>query len=316
MNANWLGWRDAFAEMLIASRGSSLATVSSYRTDLDDFFAFATAHKLALESLTHHHIADYLSSLHDRGMTSSTQARKRSALRQWFKFLLSERVRNDNPTLLLQSPRRTQYLPNVLTQAQVAALVSAARADSSIEGIRTNALMEIIYASGMRVSELVSLTTAHIQRDPKQPKTIAPYFMIRGKGDKDRIVPLHAQAIAALNNYLTIRANFLPKNIESKWLFPDFLKRGRATKSGHLSRHKFAVALKQLCALAGVDPEICSPHTLRHSFATHLLEGGADLRVIQELLGHTDIATTQIYTHVSNKRLQQVVEKHHPLAKK
>ncbi len=316
MNATWLGWRDAFAEMLIASRGSSLATVSSYRTDLDDFFAYATAQKLALETLTHHNIADYLGSLHARGMTSSTQARKRSALKQWFKFLVSERIRTDNPTLLLQSPKRTRYLPNVLTQEQVAALVATARADGSLEGIRINALMEIIYASGMRVSELVTLTTAHIERDPKHPKKIAPYFMIRGKGNKDRIVPLHAQAIKALSNYLDIRARFLPENIDSKWLFPDFLKHGRATKSGHLSRQKFGVALKELCIKAGVDHELCSPHTLRHSFATHLLEGGADLRVIQELLGHTDIATTQIYTHVSNKRLSQVVEKHHPLARK
>ena len=296
--------------MLIASRGSSLATVSSYRTDLDDFFSFAASRKLALESLTHHDIANYLSSLHARGMTSSTQARKRSALRQWFKFLASERIRPDNPTLLLQAPKRSRHLPNVLNQEQVAALVATAREDGSIEGTRTNALMEIIYASGMRVSELVTLTTAHIERDPKHPKTIAPYFMIRGKGDKDRIVPLHAHAIKALSNYLEIRAQFLPTPHESKYLFPS---RG---KLHHLTRQRFGQLLKALCLKAGVDPDLCSPHTLRHSFATHLLEGGADLRVIQELLGHTDIATTQIYTHVSSKRLQQVVEKHHPLSKK
>lgn len=316
MHPQWLGWRDAFTEMLLATRGSSLATATSYRSDLEDFFLYAEERHLAMENLTHHHVADYLSSLHDRGMTSSTQARKRSALRQWFKFLVSDRVRADNPTLLLGSPRRQRHLPHVLTQEQVTALTTAARSDSSAEGVRFNALMEILYASGMRVSELVSLTTAQIERDPKRPKKIAPYFIVRGKGDKDRLVPLHAEAIRALNSYLDLREHFLPENTSSKWLFPDFLKRGQATKTGHISRQKFAAALKDLCAKAGVNPNQCSPHTLRHSFATHLLEGGADLRVIQELLGHADIATTQIYTHVTDKRLQQVVEQHHPLARK
>lgn len=308
--ASWIRSREAFSEMLLASRGSSPATVASYRADLDDFFSFAAEKKLAMESLTHHDLADYLASLHDRGMTSSTQARKRSCLRQWFKFLVSDRVRDDNPSLLLSAPRASRSLPHVLTQAQVKALVDTARADTSLEGTRLNALMEMLYASGMRVSELVTLTTAQLERDPKRPKSIAPYLIVRGKGSKDRMVPLHAEAIRALAHYLEVRAEFLPTPHESKFLFPS---RGKAH---HLTRQRFGQLLKELCLKAGVDPAHCSPHTLRHSFATHLLEGGADLRVIQELLGHADIATTQIYTHVSDKRLARVVEKHHPLAKK
>ena len=312
----WLGWRDSFLEMLIATRGASLATRDAYRRDLDDFFLYAYTHKLAMEVITHRHVTDYLNDLTNRHMAASTLARRRSALVQWFKFLISERIISENPVLLVRTPKLGRSLPKLLSKSEVAQLIAAAQRDSSAQGLRLNALMEIIYASGMRVSQLVSLTMQHIQRDPKRPKHIEPYFLITGKGSKDRIVPLHAGAVSALKNYLAVRASFIPEPLDSKWLFPDFLKGGRATNEGHISRQKFAGALKALCLTAGIDPKRCSPHTLRHSFATHLLEGGADLRVIQELLGHADIATTQIYTHVADSRLVSVMNSKHPLAKK
>jgi integrase/recombinase XerD len=314
--SEWLGWRDAFLEMLVASRGASLATRDSYRRDLSDFFAFVSAHYIDMLAITHRDIANYLHDLEKRAMASATLARRRSSLTQWFKFLISERLITENPMLLLPTAKRGRRLPKLLSKDEVQQLIHAAQADVTLEGIRLNTLMEIIYASGMRVSELVTLTMQHIQRNPKKPKQIQPYFMVTGKGSKDRIVPLHTSAIEALQRYLDIREKFLPKNTDSKWLFPDSLKRGGPTKLGHITRHKFAVDLKNLCTIATIDPTQCSPHTLRHSFATHLLEGGADLRVIQELLGHADIATTQIYTHVADSRLTSVVRTKHPLAKK
>lgn len=308
--ASWLGWRDAFLEMLIATRGASFATRDAYRTDLDDFFAYCSQRKLAMEAITHHEITDYLALLTGRHMSASTLARRRSSLMQWFKFLISERVMEYNPVLLVRGAKRARQLPKLLSRTEVQQLIDTAHADSSNEGIRLNALMELIYASGMRVSELVSLTTAHVQRDPRNPKKIQPYFIVTGKGKKDRLVPLHARAVEALKAYLSVRDSFIPKHRDSKFLFPS------TGKEGHLTRQRFGQLLKALCANAGIDPARCSPHTLRHSFATHLLEGGADLRVIQELLGHSDIATTQIYTHVASGRLSNVMKQSHPLAKR
>ena len=308
--ANWLGWRDSFLEMLVATRGTSLSTRDSYARDLDDFFAFASKRKLDMASIVHHDIADYLADLTARSMSTATLARRRSALTQWFKFLIGERICAENPVLLIRAPKRARSLPKLLSQDEVRELIKVTLMDSSAEGVRMHALMELIYASGMRVSELVTLTMNHIERDPKQKKAIQPYFMVKGKGGKDRLVPLHVGAIGALMRYLSIREQFIPSHRDSKYLFPS------NGKSGHLTRQRFGQMLKALCIKANLDPSRCSPHTLRHSFATHLLEGGADLRVIQELLGHADIATTQIYTHVANSRLQTVVSENHPLGKK
>ena len=297
---------------MIATRGASTATRDSYKRDLADFFTYASAQGLAMETLGHSAISDYLADLTERSMSPSTLARRRSALTQWFKFLISERVVKENPVLLVRAPKRTRSLPKLLSKDDVSALIAASHADGSAEGVRLNALMEMIYASGMRVSELVNLTMHHLQRDPKKPKKLQPYFIITGKGAKDRLVPLHAGALTALTRYLDIRERFLPEKGTSQYLFPD---RVRGGKIEPLTRQKFGQMLKALCHRAGIDPARCSPHTLRHSFATHLLEGGADLRVIQELLGHADIATTQIYTHVASARLEKVVNTHHPLAK-
>ncbi len=308
--ASWLGWRDAFLEALIATRGASMATRDAYRRDLEDFFAYLTLKKLDMLALTHVEIGEYLASLTDRHMAATTLARRRSALVQWFKFLISERLIEENPVLLVRGPKRARKLPKLLSRKEVSQLIRITREDTSAEGLRMNALMEIIYASGMRVSELVTLTTQQIERDPKNKKRIQPYFLVKGKGGKERIVPLHAGATEALSSYLTVREQLMPKGRDSRYLFPS---RG---VEPHLTRQRFGQMLKALCLKAGIDPKRCSPHTLRHSFATHLLEGGADLRVIQELLGHADIATTQIYTHVADKRLANVVKTKHPLAKK
>ena len=307
--ASWLGWRDAFLEMLVATRGSSLATSDSYRRDLDDFFAYASQHQQDMLTLGHGEISDYLADLSNRAMAPATLSRRRSALTQWFKFLISERLITENPVLLARGPKRTRTLPKLLTREEVQRLITAAHSDNTLEASRLNALMELIYASGMRVSELVTLTLQHIQRNPKS-RQIQPFFLITGKGNKDRIVPLHQTALHALQAYLAVRDQFLPKNRESKFLFPSH------SKQGHLTRQRFGQLLKELCVAAAIDPTRCSPHTLRHSFATHLLEGGADLRVIQELLGHSDIATTQIYTHVADSRLVSIMNSKHPLAKK
>lgn len=303
----WVGWRESFLEMLSASRGASIATLTSYRTDLDDFLKAADAKKWAMEDVSHQNLNAYLLTLTERGMAASSLARKRSALSQWFKFLVSEKIRKDNPILLTAKPKRKRDLPGVLSKDEVKRLVKLAHDDGSAEGVRLCALMELIYASGMRVSELVTLTTSNLQYNPKD-KSIVPYFMVRGKGEKDRIVPLHSAAIEALQRYLQIRESFLREKETSKWLFPDQVKLGR------LSRQKFAKQLKTLCADAGIDPERCSPHTLRHSFATHLLDNGADLRSVQTLLGHASLSTTQIYTHVSIERMKKVYDEAHPRA--
>jgi len=302
--------KNSFLEMLASERGAAKLSIEAYRRDLDDFFAFASEKNMAIESLNHQHISSYLSALTKRGMSPATLARRRSALKQFFGFLVREQLRADNPLLLVVAGKQTRSLPHVLGHAELKALSATAAKDTSAEGLRLRALLELTYASGMRVSELVTLTLQHLERDPKKPSKLQPFLMVRGKGSKDRIVPLHHGAIAALEDYLQVRESFIPAHKDSRYVFP---ARGKA---GHLSRQKFHQDLKLLCVQAGINPEHCSPHTLRHSFATHLLEGGADLRVIQELLGHADISTTQIYTHVASSRLKEVVNKKHPLAKK
>ena len=310
MSSNPSALKNSFLEMLASERGSAKLSIEAYRRDLDDFFAFTTSKKLTLETLTHQHVAGYNSHLTARAMSSATIARRRSALKQFFGFLVKEQVRADNPLLLVVASKPTRSLPHVLQHAELKALSAEASRDTSAEGLRLRALLELTYASGMRVSELVTLTLQHLERDPKKPSKLQPFLMVRGKGNKDRIVPLHSGALDALQDYLEVREVFVPKGRDSRFLFPS------SGKAGHLTRQRFHQALKQLCVQAGINPEHCSPHTLRHSFATHLLEGGADLRVIQELLGHADISTTQIYTHVAGNRLKETVNKKHPLAKK
>lgn len=297
-----------FFDMLLSEKGAAPNTRDAYARDLGDFLAHVSSKRCRVETLTHTEISDYLAALSKRGIAPSTLARKRSALMQLFKFLVREGSRRDNPVLLTVATGKAKRLPKVLSTEEMLSLIRTARSDGTAEGVRLCAMLELVYASGMRVSELVTLTMRHLQRNPKG--MLQGHLAIRGKGGKERLVPLHAAAIAALEQYLSLRESFMPKGGNSNFLFPS------PAAAGHLTRQRFGQLLKALCMDAGLDPARCSPHTLRHSFATHLLEGGADLRVIQELLGHADIGTTQVYTHVATKRLQQVVHTAHPLAKK
>jgi integrase/recombinase XerD len=228
-------------------------------------------------------------------------ARRLSALRQFHKFLMSEAMRADDPTAALDGPRQGRRLPKLLTEADVERLIATAAADQSAPGTRLTALVELLYATGLRVSELVSLPLSAVARG-------AAFMIVRGKGGKERLVPIGARARAAIDAYLLVRNSFLGEGQVQRWLFPS------QGASGHLTRHRCAQLLKELALKAGIDPAKLSPHVLRHAFATHLLAHGADLRSVQQLLGHADIATTEIYTHVDAERLTKLVTSAHPLA--
>jgi integrase/recombinase XerD len=224
-------------------------------------------------------------------------------MRQFYKFLVADGIRGDDPTADLDTPGLGRSLPKVLSEPEVAALIAAARTWPGNEGVRLICLVELLYATGMRISELVTLPLAAAQRDPR-------FLVISGKGGRERVVPLSEPSRLALTGYLACREGFLPDTRPARWLFPS---RGR---SGHLTRQRSGQLLKELAVKAGLDPARLSPHVLRHAFASHLLDHGADLRSVQQMLGHADIATTQIYTHVLSDRLRNLVETAHPLARR
>jgi integrase/recombinase XerD len=293
---------EAFLEMLVAERGAARNTIDSYKRDLADVESFLARRDRGIEAASTDDLREYLAQLNANGATPSTAARRLSALRQFFRFLYAEGVRGDDPTATIESPRRGRPLPKLLSEAEVSQLLERARSKRGPEGLRLTALLETLYATGMRVSELVSLPLSAVARDPR-------YILVRGKGGKERLVPLSEPAREALNGYKGVRGQFCRNGVESPYLFPS---RGG---SGYLTRHRFAQLLKQLSTEAGIAPSKVSPHVLRHAFATHLLNRGADLRSVQQMLGHADIATTQIYTHVLDERLKSLVETHHPLAR-
>lgn len=301
---------EEFLTMLSAERQASLNTLQAYHRDLQDASAFFHKRRTRLETASAQDISAWLNHLSAKAKVSErTAARKLSALRQCYAFIVDENIRTDNPTGDTEGPRLGRYLPNVLSHKEVDELLKTAREDTSPEGLRIHAFLQILYASGLRVSELVSLKLSHIQHIKDKKK--AAYLYIKGKGGKERIAPLHPEALDAIEAYLGCRGAFLiSKKQDSPWLFPSH------GKTGHLTRQRLGQLLKQLAINSNIDPEKVHPHALRHSFASHLLAGGADLRVIQELLGHADISTTQIYTHVAQSRLKDVVLKKHPLAQK
>ncbi|MBV8777794.1 MAG: tyrosine recombinase [Alphaproteobacteria bacterium] len=245
----------------------------------------------------------YLGGAATRRLAPRTLARRLSTIRQFYRFLLTEGVRSDDPSGGLDAPRLGQPLPKLLSEAEVARLIDTAAAWPAEEGLRLRCILELLYATGLRVSELVTLPLAAAQHDPR-------FMLVRGKGGKERMVPLSAPSRAALAAYLTCRAGFLTNGKPSRFLFPS---RGR---DGHLTRQRCGQLLKELALGAGLDPARLSPHVLRHAFASHLLDHGADLRSVQQMLGHADIATTQIYTHVQGERLRRLVETAHPLARR
>jgi integrase/recombinase XerD len=289
---------ESFLEMMTAERGAARNTVESYQRDLLDAAEVLHSRDVSLENATKASLETYTGVLSKRGLAPNTVARKLSSLRQFYHFLFTENIRKDDPASALDTPAQKRSLPKSLSREDVETLLEHAHARGDV---RLTAMLELLYASGLRVSELVTLPSSSLRK--AMGKAI-PFLIIYGKGGKERIVPLHASAIEAAQAYAATQQK------ESPWLFPS---RG---KQGHVTRQRFGQMLKELALKAGLDPEIISPHTLRHSFASHLLGGGADLRVIQELLGHSDISTTQIYTKVEQERLTALVHSHHPLAKK
>ncbi len=294
---------EAFIEMLAAERGASKNTEAAYSADLKNLEAFLARRKQKPVTANADALRAYLKSLDYLGMTPSTVARRLSVMRQFFRFLLAERRRKDDPASTLDSPRLGRSLPKILSRVEVDRLIEAAQAKGGTDGGRMETLLEILYGTGLRVSELVTLPLAAAERDPTM-------LVVRGKGDKDRLVPLSDPARAAIAKWLHVRAATLADEEASRYLFPS---RGR---TGHLTRQRFAQLLKESALAAGIDPARVSPHVLRHAFASHLLEAGADLRSVQLMLGHADIATTQIYTHVIPEKLRSLVEDKHPLARR
>ncbi len=305
---------EAFLDMLIAERGAALNTRHAYERDLADVCAFLKKQSKDINTSATNDLKAYLGELGDRENAKSkgggktavrTIARRISAMRQFFGFLVSEGKRSDDPTSTIESPKQTRTLPKVLSEDEVSTLITTAQKQGGPESVRLVALLEILYATGLRVSELVGLPMAAITED-------AQFLTVDGKGGRERMVPLSEPAQKAMRGYMDVRAKFLMADrneAQSKWLFPS-----RTSESGHLTRQRFAQLLKELARNANIDAERVSPHVLRHAFATHLLKHGADLRSVQKMLGHADIATTQIYTQVVGDQVKAAADKH-PLAK-
>ncbi len=300
---------EAFLEMLSAERGAAVNTIDAYRRDLTDFSASITKSGTSVIEVTPDDIRHYLGKLSDQGLAASSTARKLSAVRQFFRFLYVEGTRSDNPATVIDRPRLSRPLPKTLSVDDVEQLlkhsrmlVEKATPARKLAALRLNCLVEITYATGLRVSELVGLPVTAATSDDR-------FLFVRGKGGRERLVPLSQPAKQAMHAYLReLNVKMAGRAGDQAWLFPS---RGR---SGHLTRQRFGQELKQLGLQAGIDPHHLSPHVMRHAFASHLVAYGADLRSVQQMLGHADISTTQIYTHVLDERLKQLVHDHHPLS--
>jgi integrase/recombinase XerD len=295
---------NAFLEMMSAERGAAANTIAAYGRDLGDYAGFLLVRSSSLLKAGREEVVAYLAQLSADGLSASSSARRLSALRQFHRFLCSEGLRADDPTRIVASPKARRPLPKVLSVAEVDKLLTLAEAEANVEAsvqkqaaaLRLYVLLELLYATGLRVSELVSLKRAAVMRD-------ASFITVIGKGQKERVVPVNDRTRDALKAYV-------PTLPPGPWLFP------ATGESGYLTRQVFGRELKGLAGRAGISASRVAPHVLRHAFASHLLAGGADLRVVQTLLGHADISTTQIYTHVLDEKLRMLVETHHPLADK
>ena len=284
--------------MLLAERGVAKNTIEAYRRDLVAVSEYLRPQ--ALDAITSVGLTDYLSSIAEEGMSPRTSSRRLSALRQYFGFLVQEGIRTDNPTIKIDRPKLGRPLPKYLTEFEVDALLTAARLQRGRHGRRLTLIVELLYATGLRISELVTL--------PASAAKAQDALIIYGKGGKERLVPLGRQAISAMQSYEKDRNSFYMSQGDSPWLFPS---RG---KGGHISRRRVGQMLDELAVEAGIEVQKVSPHVLRHAFATHLLHNGADLRTVQELLGHEDLSTTEIYTHILDERMKSLVLQKHPLA--
>jgi integrase/recombinase XerD len=298
------GWIEAFLEMMAVERAAARNTLTAYGKDLADAQGFLAPRGRDLADASAEDIEAYFANLGALGLSPATAARRRASVRGFYRFVLGEGWRADDPSRRVDAPKKGRPLPKVLSREDINRLIAAATARDGPAGLRLGCMVELLYASGLRISELCALQLSALARDPA-------YLIVKGKGGKERLAPLNAPARTAVKAYLPVRPGFLsPGDKANPWLFPS---RG---KSGALTPRRFAQMLDEAALHAGIDPDKVSPHGLRHAFATHLLEGGADLRAVQKLLGHADIATTQIYTHVAGDRLRAVVEAAHPLGKK
>ncbi|MGR3468374.1 MAG: site-specific tyrosine recombinase XerD [Shimia sp.] len=290
-----------FLDALAAERDAAQNTLTSYARDLKDAAAWMAARGHDLRAAEQTLVEEYLVHCEAQGLALATRARRLSSLKQFYRFAFEEGWRSDNPAIQIAGPGRPKRLPKTLSEAEVEALLAGARSfgTGKIARLRMTCLMELLYATGMRVTELVSLPLSSARGDPRM-------LLVRGKGDKERLVPLSPPARAAMAAWLSVLD--AREGPEPRHLFP-----GKG--DGHLTRQAFFVALKKLAVQVGIDPALATPHTLRHAFATHLLANGADLRTIQTLLGHADVGTTEIYTHVLDERLKELVLTHHPLAR-
>ena len=301
---------ESFLEMMSAERGASPNTLSSYRRDIEDYAGFLARRRSNARVAGATELRAYLGELEARGFAASSAARRLSAIRQLHRFLFAEGIRTDDPAGIIAGPKRKPALPKIMSEAEVGRLLDEAeaavgRAEKPAEALRAArlvALLETLYASGLRVSELVALPASAARPDLRM-------LMVRGKGGKERVVPLTARAREAIGRFMALRRASEGDAPPGPWLFPAL------SESGTLTRQAFAREMKDLAIAAGIQPSRLSPHVLRHAFASHLLQNGADLRIVQQLLGHADISTTQIYTHVLEERLKSLVVDHHPLSR-
>ncbi|MFK7902033.1 MAG: site-specific tyrosine recombinase XerD [Nitratireductor sp.] len=308
---------ESFLEMMAAERGASENTLSAYNRDLERYSNFLSQNNLSLDKCESEHVRRFLQGAAKEGLSASSQARLLSSVRQLHKFLFAEGIRSDDPSTVVEAPKQGRSLPKVLSVNEVEQLVNLAEDEAKLEAQkaidkksrskvvklkarRLHALLETLYATGLRVSELVSLPLV-------AAKTDARFLSVVGKGEKERLVPLSARAKTAMAEYLNSTKDIYPEN-DRRFLFP------ANSSEGHFTRQAFARDLKGLARKAGISAQKISPHVLRHAFASHLLQNGADLRAVQQLLGHADISTTQIYTHVLDERLRELVEEKHPLS--
>lgn len=298
---------EQFLEMMLAERGIAKNSLYAYKRDMQDFNEYLFKNKIDSVEARPDHIRAFIRYLSDNKMSARSIARKISAVRNYYHFLITENITKDNPANLIDIPKYNTKLPDTLSIEDIKKILDVCGVDNSPEGIRLLAMIQLLYASGIRVSELVSLKLTSLSID-KMSNKINNYITIVGKGSKERIVIINSQALEAIAKYLPYRSLFISNKQGNGYLFPS------KSSFGHMTRQNFAILLKQIAICAGLDPERVSPHILRHSFASHLLSGGADLRVIQELLGHADIATTQLYTHLETKHLEKTISEYHPLS--
>ena len=292
-----------FLEVLASEKGLAVNTRISYRNDILQFLVFLEKNKKKINEITSIDIEKFTSKFTTQGLEKSTISRKMSALNHFFIFLLEENMIKRNPINELDLPKQIKKLPKILSVDQVEKLIKSSREDQSINGIRLNTMIEILYATGIRVSELVEMKLSATYAEKN-------FLLVQGKGNKERLVPISENTEEKIKDYLKIRNEYINNDTESKWLFPS-----KQSSKGHITRQRFNQLLQTLCERVNLNNIRISPHKLRHAFATHLLANGVDLRSLQQMLGHADISTTQIYTHVLKDRLKKLVSDNHPLSK-